>query len=245
MFVPNPSEAATMRLIKTILFGWPLIVPAPVLMAKRRPRRSPRTPPAPTNPYAASNAEFFRSIVLHKHVVKAPCSPVTPVPPAPAALRPAHRAFDPSGPSFPMGLCYLVGVAPSDRGAAMLTLGSYPQVSSLMNSWLFQPAGIHLIPRSPGLYHAVSSDVVGSVPFCLGLPGWKVGADETFLPLPRNTNRPRMSDNRPPTRPPRYFEDSAMDPSNRSSGAFHGGGDRGLPSFGPYGHGAGRGHARA
>ncbi len=35
-----------------------------------------------------------------------------------------------------------------------------------------------------------------------------------------------------------------MDPSNRGGGAFRGGGDRGLPTFGPYSRGAGRGRAR-
>ncbi len=99
----------------------------------------------------------------------------------------------------------------------MLTLGSYPSVQSLLNSWLFQPTGIYLVPRSPGLYHAESADIVSSIPFCLGLPGWKVGADENFPPLLRNTNRPRFSDNRPP-RPPRYFEDGRMDPSNCGGG---------------------------
>src|SRR5258706_5756222 len=122
-------------------------------------------------------------------------------------------------------------------------LGSYPLVQSLLTSWLFQPAGISLVSHTSGLYHAVSANVAGSIPFCLGLPGWKVGADENFPPLPRNTNRPCPSDNCP-SRPPRYFEDGSMDPSNRGGGAFRGSGDRGLPSFGLYGRGAGRGRAR-
>ncbi len=152
-------------------------------------------------------------------------------------VRPTVHVSSPSGPSFPRGLCYLVSVAPCDRGAAMLTLGSYLLVQSLLNSWLFQPHGIHLVAHSPGLYHAVSADILDSVPFCLGLPGWKVGADESFPPLPRNSNPPRLSDNRPP-RPPRYFEDGRLDPSNRGSR------DCGLPSFGPARRGAGRGRAR-
>src|SRR5258706_638712 len=57
-------------------------------------------------------------------------------------------------------------------------------------------------------------------------------------------SRPCLSDNRPPIRPPRYFEDGAMDLASRSSGAFQGGRDRGIPSFGPYGRGASRGRAR-
>ncbi len=241
MFVPNLLEAAAVCLIKTILFGQPLKVPAPVPTIRRRPRRSPRAPPPLVNPFAASNAEFFRSIVLRKRVVKMSCSQVTSVTPAPAASQSSFvwlssHVFSPSGPSFPRGLCYLVGVAPCDRSAAMLTLGSYPLVQSLLNSWLFQPHGVHLAARSPGLYHAVPADFPDSVPFCLGLPGWKVGADDGFPPLPRNSNPPRFSDNRPP-RPPCYFEDGRLDPSNR------GGGDRGLPSFGPARRGAGRGRA--
>ncbi len=204
--------------------------------------------------------------MLRKRVAVAPRPPVTSVPTA-IARHSRHGAgppgpFCPSGPSFPRGLCYLVGVAPGDRAAAMLTLGSYPLVQSLLSSWLFQPAGIYLVSRSPGLYHTVTSDVVGSVPVCLGLPGWKVGADENFPPLPRSTDRPRPSDNRfflPDSRPrlpdarprlsgarppPRYFEDGGLDPSNRGGGTFRGGGDRGLPSFGPYSRGAGRGRGR-
>ncbi len=193
-----------MRLIKTILFGWPLIVPTPVLAKKRRLHCSPRVPSPAINPFAASNAEFFHSVVLRKRVVKVSCSLVTPVTPAPVTFKSGSawlsgRTSGPSGPSFPRGLCYLVGVAPSDCGAAMLTLGSYPLVQSLLNSWLFQPPGVHLIAHSPGLYHAVSADVVGSIPFCLGLPRWKVGADGDFPPLPCNalTNPPCFSDNRP------------------------------------------------
>jgi len=123
----------------------------------------------------------------------------------------------------------------------MLTLGSYPLIQSLLNSWLFQPPGVHLVARSPGLYHAVSADIIGSVPFCLGLPRWRVGADENFPPLPHNINPPRFSDNRPPrpfgVNPPRYFEDSRQDPSHR------GGKDCGLPSYGQARQGAGRGRA--
>ncbi len=239
-----------MCLIKTILFGQPLKVPAPVPMIKRRPRHSPRAPSPAVNPFAASNAAFFHSIMLRKRAIKASCSPVTPVTPAPVTVKSGfvrllRRTSGPSGPSFPRGLCYLVGIAPCDRGAAMLSLGSYPLVQSLLNSWLFQPSGIHLVARSPGLYHAVSADVLDSVPFCLGLPGWKVGADDGFPPLPRNTNHPCLSDNHPPPRfsdnppprPPRYFEDGRLDPSNRS------GRDHRLPSFGPARRGAGRGRA--
>src|SRR5258706_7301988 len=244
MFMPNLSEAATVRLIETILFGQPLNVPAPVPTIKQQPRRSPRVPSPAVNPFAASNAEFFHSIVLRKCDIKASCSPVTPVTPAPVTVKsgfvqPTSRTAGPSGPSFPRGLCYLVGVAPCDCSAAMLTLGSYLLVQSLLNSWLFQPSGIHLVACSPGLYHAVSTDVIDSVPFCLGLPRWKVGADGGFPPLPRNTNHPHFSDNRPP-RPPWYFEDGHMDPSNHGN---HGGGDCSLPSFGQARRGAGRGRA--
>src|SRR5258706_7978240 len=127
MFVPNLLEAATVHLIETILFGRPLKMPAPVPTTKRQPRRSPRTPSPPVNPFAASNAEFFRCIMLHKRVVKPSCSQVTPVTPAPSAgrsdfTRSTCHSPSPPGPSFPRGLCYLVGVALCDHGAAMLTL---------------------------------------------------------------------------------------------------------------------------
>src|SRR5258706_604035 len=139
MFVPNLSEAAAVRLIETILFGRPLKMPTPIPTIRRWPRCSPRAPPPLIDPFAASNADFFRSVVLHKRVVKTSCSqvtPVTPVTPAPAAYQ--------SG----------------------------------------------FVRRS----------------------------------------------SRPP-RPPHYFEDGRLDPSNC------GGGDRGLPSFGPARCGAGRGRA--
>src|SRR5258706_9640539 len=141
MFVPNLSEAAAMRLIETILFGRPLKAPAPVAAMRRHPRRAPRALSPAINPFEASNAEFFRNIVLRKRVVKTSCPPVTFATPAfvPASSGIA-RPFSPSGPSFPRGLCYLVGVAPCDRSAAMLTLGLYPLVQLLLNSWLFHPA---------------------------------------------------------------------------------------------------------
>src|SRR5258706_11254978 len=166
MFVPNISEAAAVHLIETILFGRPLRPPTPAPLIKRRPRRSPRAPtPAPTNPFAASNAEFFRNIVLRKRAAVAPRPLVTPVPAIIARLSScvagSSGPFGPSGPSFPRGLCYLVGVAPSDRAAAMLSLGSYPLVRSLLNSWLFQPTGIHLVTSSPGPYHPAPPDVFG------------------------------------------------------------------------------------
>jgi len=85
--MPNLSEAATVRLIETILFGQPLNVPAPVPTIKQQPRRSPRVPSPAVNPFAASNAEFFHSIVLRKRDIKASCSPVTPVTPAPVTVK--------------------------------------------------------------------------------------------------------------------------------------------------------------
>src|SRR5258706_6335256 len=203
MFVPNLSEAAVVRLIETILFGRPLKPPAPSPAIKRRPRRSPRPLPPITDPFAASNAEFFRTLVLRKRVVHAPRPPVTPASATPAStnyVRTSGRVagpsgpFGPSGPSFPPGLCDLFVVCPSDRAAAMLSLGSYPMVQSLLTSWLFQPAGIHLVTHSPGLYHAVSTNTFGSVPVCLGLPDWRVGADEPFPPLHCNFAPSRPSD---------------------------------------------------
>ncbi len=146
-----------MRLIETILFGRPIKPPALSPAITRRPRRSPRALPPAANPFAASNDEFFRTLILRKRVTQAPRPPVTPAPAAPVTATFARTSsriagpsgpFGPSGPSFPRGLCYLVGVAPSDRAAAMLSLGSYPVVQSLLTSWLFQPAGIHLVTHS-------------------------------------------------------------------------------------------------
>src|SRR5258706_515589 len=96
MFVPNISEAAAVRLIETILFGGPLRPPTPAPLIKRRPRRSPCAPPsAPANPFAASNAEFFRSIVLRQRAAPAPPPPVTPIS---AALPPPFRPNAPAPP---------------------------------------------------------------------------------------------------------------------------------------------------
>ena len=229
MFVPNLSEAAAVRLIETILFGAPLPRSCHAKPASRRPPRAhkPRSRPAP-DPVARSNDDFFRSIVLRKRTPTPACL----VAPAPVTRKPAARARPAYVPSFPRGLCYLAGVAPSDRATAMLTLGSYPTVTSLLSSWLFQPGGLWLQAISDGLYHAVTTPGPFTTPFTLGTGSWRVGADNADFPaLPRNSApryyegaRPRaplQSNNaprpRPPPRPTEFFP--------RGSDSF------GLPSF--------------
>ena len=238
MFVPNLSEAATVRLIETLLFGSPLTRSCHFKPAAHHPARAcvPTARPA-TNPFAASNDAFFRSIVLRK---RAP-APARPTAVAQVTRRPAARARPAYVPSFPRGLCYLAGVAPSDRAAAMLTLGSYPTVTSLLSSWLFQPSNLWLVPTSTGLYHAVTAPAPFAVPVTLGTADWRVGADNSDFPaLPRNPaprffedTRPRaplQSNNAPrarnPPRPTDFFP--------RGSNSF------GLPSI-SRGRGRGRG----
>ena len=239
MFVPNLSEAAAVRLIETLLFGAPLARPRRIKPAARRPARArnPATRPI-TNPFTASNDAFFKSIVLRK------CAP-TPARPttiAPVTCKPAARASPAYVPSFPRGLCYLAGVAPSDRAAAMLTLGSYPTVTSLLSSWLFQPGGLWLQATSDGLYHAITAPAPFSVPFTLGIGSWKVGASNADFPaLPRNPAPRFFKDTRPRaplhsnnnTRPPHRSRPSEFLP--RHSNSF------GLPTS-SRGRGRGRGH---
>ena len=159
----------------------------------------------------------------------------------PVTRRPAARASPAYTPSFPRGLCYLAGVAPSDRAAAMLTLGSYPTVTSLLSSWLFQPGGLWLRAVSDGLYHAVMTPEPSAVPFTLGSGSWQVGADNANFPaLPRNSAPRYYDDPRPrapvqsnnAARPPQPPRPSEFFP--RNSNSF------GLPSF-SRGRGRGRG----
>src|SRR5258706_5241954 len=99
MFVPNISEAAAVRLIKTILFGRPLPPPHSAPLIQRPPCRSPRAPSsAPANPFEASNAEFFRTIVLRKRITVTPRPPVTPVP---TTIAPPSQPFLPLRPLVP------------------------------------------------------------------------------------------------------------------------------------------------
>ena len=150
-----------MRLIECILFGRPCTAAAAAPIAHRRPRKLTRPCPPQPDPVTASNDSFFQSVVLRKRPARAPAAPSPPAPPVPVT-RPAYT------PSFPRGLCYLAGVAPSDRAAAMLTLGSYPSVAALLSSWLFQPSGIWLLASKRGLYHAVTVPSPDTIPFTLG-----------------------------------------------------------------------------
>ena len=212
MFVPGLSEAEAVRLIDLILFGH-----ADALIT-----RSPRTPRRPRHTrvqrstrvcvddkYTAGNDEFFRTIVLKKHPARVTQAPTTPAPLRTRTASPKQAQC----PSFPRGLCYLVGVEPANRGAAMLQLGSYPTVDALLNSWLFSPSSVHLIPQRVGLFHAVTQPTNSSIPVTLCNGDWNVGADNDFPRLPRNT---RYDMGPPPVHPrgppPRYFDTTARGP---------------------------------
>ena len=197
-----------MCLIERILFGRHNVPQNPFKPpARHAALRAPRY-----DPIAVSNDDFFRSIVLRKRPARA--IPVT----APTHVT-ARIVRTPYVPSFPRGLCYLAGVAPSDRAAAMLVLGSYPSLDSLMSSWLFQTTGLWLLVSRPGLYHAVTTFVPGAIPVALGIADWAVGANNApdFLPLPRYSG-------------PRYYEDPPRAPP-ASNNAPRRSGSRGLPSF--------------
>ena len=222
MFVPGLTEAEAARLIDIILFRHPTAHITPAARAPRRPKRARAHHPSGTRPnarYTASNDDFFGSIVLKKRPVHITPPPVTP---APARRRPAANIVARS-PSFPHGLCYLLGVKPADRSAAMLQLGSYPTVNALLNSWLFNPSSIYLIPQRIGLFHAVDSPTETSIPVTMCNGDWNVGADEEFPRLPRH---PRHDMGPPPVHPrgppPRYFDTAHRGPrpsdnSNRLS----------------------------
>ena len=224
MFADCLSEAAAVRLIERILFGRHDVPLTPFKPPMRRTCcAAPRAPRH--NPVAVSNNDFFRSIVLRKRPART--IPVTA--PAPVTTRVVRAPYVPS---FPRGLCYLAGVAPSDRAAAMLALSSYPSLGSLMSSWLFQTTGLWLLVSRPGLYHAVTTSAPGAIPITLGIADWAVGANNNpdFLPLPRYTS-------------PRYFEDTSRAPP-ASNNAPRKSGSRGLPSF-PRNPGRGHGRGRA
>ena len=241
MFTPGLSEAEAVRLIDLILFGRSDALITPLLLTPRRPRRAntsrPRHAPA-GNHYAAENDDFFRSIVLKKRPVRITPPPVTPAPAR--ATRPKPK----QSPSFPRGLCYLAGVEPANRGTAMLNLGSYPTVTSLLNSWLFDPSSIHLVPQRVGLFHAVTSPTESSIPIALCNGDWNVGADNDFPRLPRH---PRGDMGPPPPRPrgppPRYFDIDPRGPrpSDNASRPPRYLASRGLPDRGTHrGRGCGR-----
>ena len=207
MFTPSLSEAEAVRLIDLLLFGRSDALFTQMSRAQRRPRRARTLRPSRAHAddkYAAGNDEFFRTIVLRKRPVRPTLPPVTSTPARP---KPAPN------PTFPRGLCYLAGVKPTDRGVAMLCLGSYPTVTALLNSWLFSPSSIHLIPQRVGLFHAVTSPTESSIPITLCNGDWNVGADNDFPRLPRH---PRNDMGPPPPRnrgpAPRYFDDDPCGP---------------------------------
>ena len=165
MFVPGLSEAEAVRLLDFILFGQASTPITQAPLAKKRRTSRPRTPTLPGNRYAESNDRFFATIVLRKRpvMIHRPSPPTTPlIKRQPLATSIATDA------RFSAGLCYLVGVAPPMRGAAMLELGSYPTVDSLLASWVFNPSRIYLTAQKNGLYHASVAPVAHSIPFTSG-----------------------------------------------------------------------------
>ena len=201
MFVPGLSEAETVRLLDFILFGHASTQTTRAPLAKKRNtvrRRTPNrgTPTLPENGFSESNNRFFATIVLRKR----PVIVRHPSPPAASLIRRRPMTTDVAGDTkFPVGLCYLVGVAPSMRGAAILELGSYPTVNSLLASWVFNPSKIHLTAQEDGLYHATITPGACSIPFVLGHGHWRVGADNDFPTLPPRNPRVDMG---PPPQPP-------------------------------------------
>ena len=238
MFVPGLSEVEAVRLIDFILFGHAStqIIRAP--LAKKRNTVRRRTPTLPEDRFSESNAKFFAAIVLRKKpmVARHPSLPTTPL------IRRRPLATDIARDAkFPEGLCYLVGVAPTMRGAAMLELGSYPTVDSLLDSWVFNPSRIYLTAQRDGLYHATMTPDACSVPFTLGHRHWRVGANNGFPTLPPRNPRIDMG---PPPQPPHGPQVSNNSSQHARTSRF----DqrfpmsRGLPDRGAHrGRGRGRG----
>ena len=236
MFVPSLSEVEAIRLIDLILFGH---VPAPITRTPhaRKCSRVHRAAPAPLDDKCtSSNNEFFRTIVLRKK----PVVTRRPVPPASFMLRQqAVASGSLESVKFPVGLCYLIGVAPSMRSAAMAELGSYPTVDLLLSSWIFDQSMVFLTAQENGLYHATGSPTAHSIPFTLGQGHWRVGADTGFPGLPPQNPQHDMG---PPPQPPcgprvsnnstQHMRVSRFDQRFPMS--------RGLPDRGAH-HGRGRG----
>ena len=236
MFVPGLSEAEAVRLIDLILFGHAptRITRAP--LARKRNNVRCRAPTPSNNRYSASNDEFFATIVLRKKTAMAPC----PGPPTNSVFKqqaPASGGVE--NVRFPRGLCYLVGVAQHMRGTAMVELGSYPAMDSLLASWIFDLSRIFLVAQRDGLYHATNSPTAYSVPFTLGHGHWQVGADNGFPSLPPWNPHFDMG---PPPQPPRGPRPSNNSAPHKRVTRF----DqrfpvsRGLPDRGAH-HGRGRG----
>ena len=197
MFVPGLSEAEAVRIIDIVLFRHAptQLVRAP--LAKRRNSARHRAPAPSDNKYSASNDEFFAKIVLRKKPVVAR----RPDPPATVMIKRRPLACsDMENVRFLVGLCYLVGVAPSMRGTAMVELGSYPTIDSLLASWIFDPSMVFLTVQEDGLYHATRSPSACSIPLTLGHRHWRVGADNGFPSLPLRNPQHDMG---PPPQPPR------------------------------------------
>ena len=236
MFVPSLSEVEAVRLIDCILFGRASAQPGRAPLARKRNniRRRPCTPSY--DRYSASNDDFFATIVLKKKPVVAhhPNPPATPV----VRQRPM-AAGETENVKFPMGLCYLVGVDPSTRGTAMIELGSYPTVDSLLASWVFDPLRVFITAQRDGLYHATSSPTACSIHITLGHGHWQVGADNSFPSLPPRNPLFGMG---PPLLPPcglRVSNNSAQPTcSSRFDQRYPL--SRGLPDRGAH-HGRGRG----
>ena len=238
MFVPGLSEAEAVRLIDFVLFGH---TPAQVIrapLARKRRAAHRRAPTQPGAQYSAGNDEFFASIVLRKK----PTVPRRPSPTtSPTIKRRAPACAAMENARFPIGLCYLVGVAPSMRCTAMLELGSYPSVDSLLASWTFDPSRVFLTPQKDGLYHATRSPTVHSIHSTLGHRHWRVGADNSFPSLPPRHPQHGMGPPPPPPHGPRLSNNNA--PQGRASRfdqRFPM--SRGLPDRGAHrGRGRGRG----
>ena len=242
MFSKGLSEAEAVRLIDSILFGHATVqvTHAHVCVLRKRARSAYRAHKPVDDLYSRGNDEFFCSIVLRKRGVQQ--SPPSP-PALPTIRRSAASTVRTQTPSFPRGLCYLIGVEPANRSSAMVSLGSYPTVDSLLNSWLFNPSSIYLIPQEVGLFHAVNSPTKESIPVTLCNGDWQVGADNDFPQLPRH---PRHNMGPPRGPPPRYFETNTRGPrpsdnSNRPPRLdTRPTTSRGLPDRGAY-RGRGRG----
>ena len=197
MFVPGLSEVETVRLIDFILFRHASAQVTRAPLAKRCDNVRRRAPTPPDDKYSASNDEFFTAIVLKKRPVMAR----RPTPPATSIIKwRTLAAGDMEDVKFPVGLCYLVGVAPSMRSTAMIGLGSYPTVDSLLASWIFDQSKVFLTAQEDGLYHATRSPTAYSIPFTIGHVNWRVGADNSFPSLPPRNQQYDMG---PPPQPPR------------------------------------------
>ena len=235
MFVPGLSEVEAICLIDLVLFGHASAPITRAPLAKKRNRVCCATPAPPNDKYTVSNNGFFRTIVLRKK----PVMTRRPDPPAPSMLRRQPLSTSSlDSVKFPVGLCYLIGVAPSMHGAAMTELGSYPTVDLLLASWIFDQSMVFLTAQTDGLYHATRSPTAYSIPFVLGHGHWRVGADTSFPSLPPRNPQYNMG---PPPQPPRGPRVSNNGAQHTRTSRF----DQGFPmSRGLLDRGAHRGRGR-